>query len=172
MNRRRTARATQDAAEVDDDNVHQQMLPIPRVTRICQRLEMRPERTNIQTQLSHATLPGLLRPSPQSHDQRTHADEFQEREIKPIAIAPARLHYPAMRAGRAFTCFLIALIMSATFSPLLQRLASFPAPAWRPRAGRETTGLRETAPRTASGGSRLVAADRDTVGDPCGRHPA
>ena len=91
MNGRRATRATQDAAEADDHNVHQQMFPIPRVTRICQRLEMRPERTDIHTQLSHATPPGLLRSSPQSHDQQTHADKFQERNIIQTAIAPATL---------------------------------------------------------------------------------
>ena len=55
MNGRRTARAKQDAADADDDNVHKQMLPIPLVTRICQRFEMCPDRTDIHTQISHAT---------------------------------------------------------------------------------------------------------------------
>ena len=66
MNGRRATRATQDAAEADDHNVHQQMFPIPRVTRICQRLEMRPEEvlSNVVDEVvSQAATLGRMMPS-------------------------------------------------------------------------------------------------------------
>ncbi len=76
-----TAHATQDAAEADDHNVHQQVLPIPRVTRIRQRFEMRPERTDIHTQLSHATLPGPLRFSTPSKSRRQIPNQQLSRQL-------------------------------------------------------------------------------------------
>ena len=55
------------------------MLPIPLVTRICQRLEMRPERTDIHTQLSHATPPGLVPCNP-AHSHTT--SEFTQANFR------------------------------------------------------------------------------------------